>query len=149
MPGTSVADPIARAYRRHLFGEATLQQLPSDTEGPRFVINATNVQTKVLWRFSKPFMGDYRAGLIKNPTLELAQAVAASSGFPPFLSPLRLTSQTSGFDRSTNGGLQMAPYTTRIVLTDGGVYDNLGLGDGVERIRLRATDFKNVADRTT
>jgi NTE family protein len=91
------------------------------------VINATNVQTKVLWRFSKPFMGDYRVGLVRNPTLELAKAVAASSGFPPFLSPLRLRLQTTDFDPSTSGGLQIEPYTTRVVLTDGGVYDNLGL----------------------
>ena len=127
LPGTTAADQTAKAYRAHLFGEATLQDLPSDTEGPRFVINATNVQTKVLWRFSKPFMGDYSVGLIKNPTLALAKAVAASSGFPPFLSPLRLAAQTSDFDPTTNGGLQYEPYTTRIVLTDGGVYDNLGL----------------------
>jgi NTE family protein len=127
LPGSTVGDQIAKAYSKHLFGGATLQELPADTEGPRFVINATNVQTKVLWRFSKPFMGDYRVGLVRNPTLELAKAVAASSGFPPVLSPLRLRLQTTDFDPSTNGGLQIEPYTTRVVLTDGGVYDNLGL----------------------
>ena len=37
-----------------------LQDLPSDKEGPRFVINATNVQSGALWRFSKPYMGDYK-----------------------------------------------------------------------------------------
>jgi NTE family protein len=31
------------AYRKHLFGDATLQDLPDDS-GPRFVINATNLQ---------------------------------------------------------------------------------------------------------
>ena len=35
--------------------DATLQDLP-DT--PRFVINATNVQTGALFRFSKPYMAD-------------------------------------------------------------------------------------------
>jgi NTE family protein len=89
-PFKSVADEIADAYRNHLYGHATLQDLPADNQGPRFVINATNIQTKVLWRFSKPYMGDYRVGLIRNPTLELAIAVGASSAFPPVLSPVEL-----------------------------------------------------------
>ena len=127
LPRKSVADEIAAAYRSHLFGNATLQDLPSDSEGPRFVINATNVQTKVLWRFSKPFMGDYRVGLIRNPRVDLAIAVAASSAFPPFLSPLTLSLNPADFDPSTKGDLQFEPYTSDVFLTDGGVYDNLGL----------------------
>ncbi len=127
LPRETVADEIAAEYRKHLFGNATLQDLPSDAEGPRFVINATNVQTKVLWRFSKPFMGDYRVGLIRNPTVELAIAVGASSAFPPFLSPVELKLRPSDFDPATKGDLQFEPYTSDVILTDGGVYDNLGL----------------------
>ena len=127
LPRTSVADEVADAYREHLFGDSTLQDLPSDGEGPRFVINATNVQTKVLWRFSKPFMGDFRVGLIRNPTAELAVAVGASSAFPPFLSPATLELDPADFDPTTKGDLQIEPYTSHVVLTDGGVYDNLGL----------------------
>jgi NTE family protein len=127
LPRKTIADEVAQAYREHLFGSATLQDLPSDNEGPRFVINATNVQTRVLWRFSKPFMGDYRVGLIKNPKLDLAVAVAASSAFPPFLSPVSLKLNPADFDPSTKGDLQVEPYTSDVILTDGGVYDNLGL----------------------
>jgi NTE family protein len=127
LPRTSIADEIANAYRQHLFGNSTLQDLPFDSEGPRFVINATNVQTNVLWRSSKPFMGDYRVGLIRNPKLDLAVAVAASSAFPPFLSPVVLKLNPADFDPSTKGDLQFEPYTSEVVLTDGGVYDNLGL----------------------
>jgi NTE family protein len=127
LPRITIADEIASAYRKHLFGKATLQDLPADKEGPRFVINATNVQNNVLWRFSKPFMGDYRVGLIRNPKLDLAIAVAASSAFPPFLSPVVLRLNPGDFDPSTNGDLQVEPYTSEVFLTDGGVYDNLGL----------------------
>jgi NTE family protein len=127
LPRKTIADEVAQAYREHLFGSATLQDLPSDNEGPRFVINATNVQTRVLWRFSKPFMGDYRVGLIKNPKLDLAVAIAASSAFPPFLSPVSLKLNPTDFDPSTKGDLQVKPYTSDVILTDGGVYDNLGL----------------------
>lgn len=123
----SISDEIAKDYRKYLFGDATLQDLPSDSEGPRFVINSTSLQSKALWRFSKPFMGDYRVGLIRNPTLDLAVAVAASSAFPPVLSPAELKVDPSQFDPSTAGDLQEPPYTERVILTDGGVYDNLGL----------------------
>ena len=127
IPHKSIADKVAGAYREHLFGKATLQDLPSDAEGPRFVINATSVQAHVLWRFSKPYMGDYRVGLIRNPRLDLAVAVGASSAFPPFLSPVVLTLQPADFDPATKGDLHVEPYTSEAVLTDGGVYDNLGL----------------------
>ncbi len=126
-PFKSIADEIADGYRNHLYGRATLQDLPSDNEGPRFVLNATNVQTKVLWRFSKPFMGDYRVGLIRNPTLELAVAVGASSAFPPVLSPVELKLHAEEFDKTTAGDLQKPPFNTDVILSDGGVYDNLGL----------------------
>lgn len=127
MPRRSISDEVTQAYRDHLFGNATLQDLPADHEGPRFVINATNVQTKVLWRFSRPFMGDYRVGLVKNPTTDLAVAVAASSAFPPFLSPAQLDLQPSDFDPDTPAVLKDDAYRSNVVLTDGGVYDNLGL----------------------
>ena len=67
-----------------------MQDLPSDDEGPRFVICATNLSTGSLWRFSKPYMADWRLGRIPRPDFSLARAVAASSAFPPVLSPLRL-----------------------------------------------------------
>jgi len=87
LPGVSVSDQVAASYRRHLFGDATLQDLPDDP--PRFVINATNVQSGALWRFMKPAMRDYRVGEVRRPTVPLAVAVAASSAFPPVLSPMR------------------------------------------------------------
>jgi NTE family protein len=127
MPRHSIADEVAEAYRDHLFGNATLRDLPADDEGPRFIINATNVQSKVLWRFSRPYMGDYRVGLVNNPTTEVAVAVAASSAFPPFLSPAQLELHPSDFDPNISAVLKDEAYRTNVVLTDGGVYDNLGL----------------------
>ena len=123
LPG-SVSDKIRKSYQDHLFGIATLQDLP---DKPRFVINATNVQSMALCRFSKPYMRDYRVGKIPNPKIELAAAVAASSAFPPVLSPAQLHVESSDFEPNTGTDLQKEPYTTEMVLTDGGVYDNLGL----------------------
>jgi NTE family protein len=125
LPG-SISERVVEAYRRHLFGAATLQALP---DAPRFVINATNVQSGALFRFSKPFIADYRIGIIPNPTVELAVAVAASSAFPPVLSPLRLELPASAWKKTgaADEDLHAEPYLTDIVLSDGGVYDNLGL----------------------
>jgi NTE family protein len=122
-PG-SVADKVVAAYTKHLFGDRTLQDLP---DRPRFVINASNVQSKALWRFSKPYMRDWRVGEVKSPNIPLAVAVAASSAFPPFLSPLEMDLRESDFTPASGFDLQKPPFTTQVVLTDGGVYDNLGL----------------------
>jgi NTE family protein len=57
----------------------------------------------------------------------LALAVAASSAFPPFLSPVRLDLDEDDFTPGSGLDLQFPPYTTQVYLSDGGVYDNLGL----------------------
>jgi NTE family protein len=127
LPGTSISDQVAAAYRRHLFGNKTLQDLPDDP--PRFIFNSTNLETGVLMRFSKPYLGDYKIGRILHPTLELAIAVAASSAFPPFLSPctLHLKGQEWINEEGTDPNLNKPEYRDEIKVTDGGVYDNLGL----------------------
>jgi NTE family protein len=123
-PWSTAGELIAKAYRQVLFGDATLQDLP---DAPRFVLNATNIQSGALWRFSKPYMRDYRVGEVKKPTVPLATAVAASSAFPPVLSPVRLSIKTSAFTPGSGQTLQRPPFTTDVHLSDGGIYDNLGL----------------------
>jgi NTE family protein len=124
LPGT-ISDKVAAKYREYLYGDATLQDLPADP--PRFVINATNVQTGVLWRFSKPFMRDYLVAEVKRPKVSLALAVAASSAFPPILSPAKLELDPASFSPPEGEPFHHPPFTNKVFLTDGGVYDNLGL----------------------
>lgn len=131
LPGT-IAERVASAYRKHVFGKAGLQDLP---DKPRFVINATNIQTGSLWRFSKPYMADYQVGMVRNPKVDLAVAVAASSAFPPILSPVELHLDPADFDPAERGPIHQPPYTTDVVLADGGVYDNLGLETAWKRYR--------------
>jgi NTE family protein len=126
LPG-SISDHVASKYDKLLFHGKTLQDLP---DNPRFVINATNVQTGSLIRFSKPYLGDHRVGRVLSPKLPLARAVAASSAFPPVLSPCEIKLSDHGMQFEppiANEVLNRPPYTTDLVLTDGGVYDNLGL----------------------
>jgi NTE family protein len=134
LPGT-VSDKVAAAYDRLLFHGATLQDLPQGTAGPRFVINATNVQSGALWRFSQPYMADYLVGQVMRPRVPLAAAVAASSAFPPVLSPARLELNPGDFVPDKGCPLQREPFTREAILTDGGVYDNLGLETAWKRYR--------------
>lgn len=123
-PFDSISHSLIRSYKKNLFGTATLQDLPIH---PDFIFNASNAQTGVLFRFSKNYMADHRIGLVRNPKIELAVAVAASSAFPPFLSPVVLKLDEDQFGQDLRADLQKTPFTSQIVLLDGGVYDNLGL----------------------
>jgi NTE family protein len=127
LPG-SISDRVAKAYDKTLFKGAKLEALPDDSlpGHPRFVINATNIQTAALWRFSRNYMGDYRVGLVERPDVSLATAVAASSAFPPVLSPSELDIEQPVVN-TPGADLHKEPYTKTAILSDGGVYDNLGL----------------------
>src|ERR1700688_977693 len=127
-PGT-VNQYVTGKYNKHLFNGATLDQI---TKVPTFVINASNLQSGALWRFTREYAADWRVGKIPTTKLiELAQAVPASWAFPPFLSPARLKFKDSDYAANSGGqgayNLQRPPFTTNPMLSDGGVYDNLGL----------------------
>jgi NTE family protein len=108
-PWRSVGEELADEYRKHLFGDTRLDEL--DPTGPHFVFTATNLQDGSLWWFFR------QAG--PNGRIPLATAVAASSAFPPIMSPVVIPDPLAGDSGK------------KIVLSDAGVYDNLGL-DPVE-----------------
>lgn len=134
LPWTSAAEQVAESYEEHLFGKKTLQDLEPS---PRFVFCATNLQTGVLWRFSQEYAGDYIVGRLDKPKIRVSQAVAASSAFPPVLSPLVLKLPQGSFTNWT-GSSSTTPgdiedFRTRIMLSDGGVYDNHGIEPIIKR----------------
>jgi NTE family protein len=132
-----IGDRVAAAYKRHVFKSLKLSDLP---DSPRFVFNATNLQTGSLWRFEKPYMADWKVGQVVSPQLELATVVAASSAFPPFLSPVKLKLAEGAVTRFPNEPQDpeffREPYTRNAVLSDGGVYDNLGLESALDRCEV-------------
>lgn len=122
-PFSSASEQIEKAYAKRLFAIG-LQELP---DSPVFVFNATNLQTGRSFRFTKAYMGDYRIGLVSRPALPLARAVAASAACPPLLSPV-VIEDPGTFEAVVGADLNGNPdYTGRLYLSDGGVYDNLGL----------------------
>lgn len=69
-------------------------------------------------------MADYKVGEVRRPRVQLAQVVAASSAFPPFLSPYVLRVRPDDFSRVAT---KDEALLSNVSLADGGVYDNLGL----------------------
>jgi NTE family protein len=130
-PATTVNDRVATLLDEKLLMGLTLADLPDE---PRFIFCATNLQTGSLMRFSKRYARDYQMARIQNPVFALARVVAASAAFPPFLSPARLVVAPEAWDE-----IEPSPDTVEawppheLVLSDGGVYDNLGLEPVIKR----------------
>lgn len=122
------SDYLASMYKKHLFKNAGLQDFPSDEDGPRFTIYATSLQTGSSVRFSRPYLADYKVGLIRSPKIQLARAVAASSAFPPIFCPVILKLKPNDWEMTDGAFLyNNVKLKKRLYLADGGIYDNLGL----------------------
>lgn len=124
LPFTNAASAASRSYRKHLVGDVTLQDLP---DRPRFIFVSAHLQSGAIWRFAKPYMGSYRIGVFGSPRIKLADALAASAAFPPFLSPFTLSLAGHEVLSTVGADLHTKEFLSRVDLTDGGVYDNLGL----------------------
>jgi NTE family protein len=124
LPFVNGAARAAAAYDKFLFRGKSLQDLP---DHPRFSFTATSLQSGVLWRFAKEYAADWRVGRWAAPKLPLTDVVAASAAFPPYLSPAYVDVPENAITSQSGSDLYGSAYTGRLCLTDGGVYDNLGL----------------------
>ncbi|WP_198160119.1 patatin-like phospholipase family protein [Photobacterium sp. J15] len=122
----TVGDKVAKAYDKHLFKEANIQDIPN--HAPEFIFYGTNYQTGSSIRIQKSGITDYKIGKYPVPDLPIAKVVGISSAFPPVLSPVTLKTNPNLWEKT-----QYADYfenqslRTKLQLTDGGLYDNLGL----------------------
>ena len=108
---------LRRTLDRLLFNGRTLRSLPADK--PRLVTLATELRTGSAFYFSTKEAGSWRVGRMDPARVSLAQAVAASAAYPAALPAL---DEFMKF-RKDDGSLRIE----RVTLTDGGVYENLGL----------------------
>jgi NTE family protein len=129
-PGRTIGDYVAAAYRP-LLDDFSLQDLP---DAPRFVFLATNLGSGSVLRFAKPYTADAKVGKRDHLDLSLTRVVSASSAFPPVLSPVVVRlgdddalTETFPDPEGDELALHRKPYTHRLELGDGGIYDNLGL----------------------
>jgi len=109
------------------FGRGTLNLLP---EHPRFVFCATDMAFGGSFIFDRGRVGSYLAGYAPPEGFTLAQAVAASACFPPLFGPMRIDRAAQRFKGGRAPGVS-ADARRQILqdlrVTDGGVYDNMGL----------------------
>jgi NTE family protein len=85
----------------------------------RLVVSTTELRTGSAFRFTATESGSWRWGKLHRNEASVAHAVAASAAYPLFLPAF---DETLTFEK--NGMLS----DNRVVLADGGIYDNLGLG---------------------
>jgi len=118
-PAYSLTEVLADVLDRQILGGATLGGLQG--RRPRLVLNATCINHGTGWRFTPDRIGDWQLATESRQALggfRLARAVAASAAFPGGFAPLVLRG------RELFGGAR-APR--EVLLTDGGVDDNLGV----------------------
>jgi NTE family protein len=118
---------VARVLTKKWGLTMNLQDLP---ERPRWTINCTTYETGKNWRFSHKRMGDYRTGYVLKPSFPVADAAAASAGFPGGIGPRKIkTKNYQWFNYKKGSRTEMEscqPLHKRYHLWDGGVYENLG-----------------------
>jgi len=106
--------------------ERSLADLPDQ---PRFVFCATDLAFGSNWVYEKARAGNYQAGYKRSGLhrIRLAYAAAASACFPPFFKPMDPGVDGKELEGGDETGEEADQCRDRIRLTDGGVYDNMGL----------------------
>lgn len=106
-----------RALAKSVLGNDRLGDARRD--GLEVVLNACELRTGTAFRFGSRESGSWRFGRLVRNDIKVAHAVASSAAFPALL---------PAFDEAlrfvTRNGSE---ETHRVILTDGGVYDNLGI----------------------
>jgi NTE family protein len=112
--GKDRGDVLGEVLTELLFPELRrLSDLPVE---PQLVITTTELGAGRAFRFSRDFMGGWDAGYAAPvPGPPVGRAVAASAAVPMIFPPLRLKTKGQGFKPQVS---------KRLVLVDGGVYDN-------------------------
>ncbi|MEL6243847.1 MAG: patatin-like phospholipase family protein [Pseudomonadota bacterium] len=108
---------LAETLDALLFEGKTLKDIGD--RKPKFVAVAAELRTGTAFYFSPEESGSWRFGKINPDRIPVARAVAASAAYPlllPALDDDYIFNKSDGSARSE-----------RVTLTDGGIYDNLGL----------------------
>lgn len=104
------------ALQKKLFGDAKISD--PRRRNLNTVINATELRTGSAFRFGSKESGCWRIGRIKGNDVCLAEAVALSAAYPLFLPAL---------DKDYTFVKGKVEQGKRVVMSDGGVFDNLGV----------------------
>lgn len=112
-------------------GESRLTQkmLTDLPERPEYIFCATDMVYGTYWVFEKERLGggDFVGYKETDQAWSVARAVAASSCWPPAFDPLTLRLNSDDYTGATEHDSKRKEHVRDMSLTDGGVYDNMGL----------------------
>lgn len=108
---------LEETFDQLLFEGRTLKDIAD--RKPKFVAVATELRTGTAFYFTPGESGSWRFGKVNPDQIRVARAVAASAAYPLLLPAL---DNDYTFNKS-DGSARIE----RVTLTDGGVYDNMGL----------------------
>jgi len=138
IPFKTAGEFLSDRYEHDLFGSTGLKDIPDASTGhaPKFIFYATNMQTGRSFRFRQDMVADYVLGISRTVEVSLADVVAASSAFPPIFSPIILETDPDAWEKPDRDFPGLKNLRKRIVLADGGVYDNMGLESLVDNVDI-------------
>lgn len=122
---TSLPELVAK----ELANRVTTRTLADLPDTPRFIFCATDLVFGSSWVYEKQRAGNYQAGYKRTGlhVIELAYAAAASACFPPIFRPMNPVIKGEDLEGGDEQGAEADECRKKIRLTDGGVYDNMGL----------------------
>lgn len=139
---TVAVESLRRRYERDVV-QMSLRDL-DDGRRPRFVFSAADMAYGVNWTSEAAGVGSYQAGYARPAPAEwsVARAVAASSCFPPAFAPMPIGLSAQQLEGGKARALadarpdepsreraraERARLVAGLRLSDGGLYDNMGL----------------------
>lgn len=105
-----------RSLRRSVFGTTRMDEVKRPNLN--VVINASELRTGTAFRYGSMETGCWTLGRLTGDAPHVSQAVASSAAFPALL---------PAFDQILEFERQGEVQTKRVLISDGGVYENLGI----------------------
>lgn len=125
---------ILRRVFDNMLGGALLSDLREDR--PKLIVVACDLVGRCAFYFAKGSVGSWKRGTASWADIRISEALSASTAFPGLL---------PAFDTRMSFTKDHRTISARVVLTDGGVYDNLGLSplwpDRDERVSLHVERY--------
>lgn len=129
---------LRRVFDEDVFEGKRLRDLPE--YGPLLIVNAADLRTGSAFYFSRQTSGSWRLGELADKGITLGHAVSVSAAYPLLLPAI---DEVLPFNKKDGTRRE-----ERVTLTDGGIYDNLGLAplwpDRDPQVSLNVSDIDTI-----